>query len=134
VATSVGYPCLLKPTRSRDWAREEARSALGARKVIPAADLDALRAAFHLARGFAERHLVEEVIPGPGADNYYVVCYVDGGGALRARFVHRKILMRPPGRGVGCLIESVHREDLSSRVGEFLLTVGHVGIGGVELK
>lgn len=134
VAAEVGYPCFLKPARSPDWAQPEARAALGQTKLVWARDPSSLRAAFERARPFARRHVVQELIPGPDTDNYYVVCYVDAKGAPRARFAHRKLLMRPPGRGVGCLIESVHHDALAALAMDFLLALGHLGLAGLEFK
>lgn len=130
----VGYPCFLKPARSPDWAQPEARAVLGQTKLLCARTPSSLRAAFERARPFAERHVVQELVPGPDTDNYYVVCYVDAKGGPRARFVHRKLLMRPPGRGVGCLIESVRDDGLAARGMDFLLALGHLGLGGLEFK
>lgn len=133
-AANIGYPCVLKPARSSDWAQPKARSTVGARKIVRADDARALALAYEQARPFAQRHVLEELIPGPDTSNYYVVCYIDSGGTPRAEFVHQKILMRPPGRGVGCLIESVHDEHLASMTTGFLQAVGHVGLAGIEYK
>jgi predicted ATP-grasp superfamily ATP-dependent carboligase len=42
--------------------------------------------------------------------------------------------MRPPGRGIGCLIESVEAGDLANRTRDLLLAVGHLGLAGLEFK
>lgn len=133
-AAHTGYPCVLKPVHSADWAEPEARAAMGARKVACVQDAPSLARAYAKAQPFASRHLLEEFIPGPDADHYYVVCYLDRGGLVRARFAHRKLLMRPPGRGIGCLIESVSADRLADIAGEFLRSVGHIGIAGLEFK
>jgi predicted ATP-grasp superfamily ATP-dependent carboligase len=134
VAAEVGYPCVLKPARSGDWRQPEARAALAREKLLFARDAAELRAAYERASPFAQRHLVQEWLPGPDSDHYYVVSYVDRSGVLRGQFVHRKLLMRPPGRGVGCLIASVHHDDLAARTSDFLLAVGYRGLAGVEFK
>ena len=133
-AAHTGYPCVLKPTHSSDWAQPEARSAMGARKIACAHDARSLALAYEQARPFAARHVLEELVPGPDTNHYYAVCYVDRNAVVRAQFVHRKILMRPPGRGIGCLIESVREEHLANASSEFLRAVGHMGIAGLEFK
>jgi predicted ATP-grasp superfamily ATP-dependent carboligase len=134
VAAQVGYPCVLKPARSGDWRQPEAQAALAREKLLLARDAGELRAAYERASPFAQRHLVQEWLPGPDSDHYYVVSYVDRSGVLRGQFVHQKLMMRPPGRGVGCLIASVYRDDLAARTSDFLLAVGYRGLAGVEFK
>jgi predicted ATP-grasp superfamily ATP-dependent carboligase len=134
VATEVGYPCLLKPAHSGDWRQPQALAALAREKLLLARDAAELRAAYERASPFAQRHLVQEWLPGPDSDNYYVVSYIDRNGVLRGQFVHRKLLMRPPGRGVGCLIASVYRDDLTALTSDFLLAVGYRGLAGLEFK
>lgn len=134
VEGEVGFPCLLKPARTQDWRQPEARAALNSEKVLFAGDAAALQQAYRRAAPFATRHIAQEFLAGPDRDNYYVSAYLDQSGRLRAAFVHRKLIMRPPGRGIGVLIESVHQEELAARAGEFLLAMGFRGIAGMEFK
>jgi D-aspartate ligase len=130
----VEFPCVLKPARSDDWAQPEARAALGRTKLLRIADPASLRRAFARARSLADRHLLQELVPGGDTGNYYVLCHLPRGSGEPADFVHRKLLMRPPGRGVGCLIESVHLPELAAHTRRFLRAVGHVGLAGLEFK
>ncbi len=134
VATEVGYPCALKPARSPDWRQPEALAALSGEKLLYANDAVELRAAYERASPFSQRHLVQEWLPGPDSDHYYVVSYIDRDGVLRGQFTHQKLLMRPPGRGVGCLIVSVHQEGLAARASHFLLSIAYRGLVGMEFK
>jgi D-aspartate ligase len=132
--TGMVFPCVLKPANSADWAQPEARAALGRTKLLQVADSQSLRQAFARVRPLAARHVLQELIPGDDAENWYVLCHLARGGRSPAEFVHRKLLMRPPGRGVGCLIESVLLPELAARARSFLDAVGHVGLGGLEFK
>lgn len=134
VEGEVGFPCLLKPARTQDWRQPEARAALNSEKVLFARDAAALQETYRRAAPFAVRHVAQEFLAGPDRDNYYVSAYIDQSGRLRAAFVHRKLIMRPPGRGIGVLIESIRRDELTAQTARLLLAIGHRGLAGLEFK
>lgn len=55
--------------------------------------------------------MLQEYIPGPPTNHYFIDGFVDRGGAVRARFARRRLRMSPPDFGNSTLMKSIPLEE-----------------------
>ena len=122
-AWSGGYPCVLKPRRSR-----------GARGVRYPDDAQALRDAFREVAPVEGECLVQSLIPG-GPETVYTVGTVHVHGRRLLSTVHRKLATNPPSGGAAIAGETVVDEAIRKAGLEVIDATGpwH-GFAAVELK
>ena len=90
-----------------------------------------------MARGAGLEVVLQEYIPGPPSNHYFVDGFVDAGGAIRATFVRRRLRMHPPLFGNSSHMVSVPREEGAQAVddvGRLLGGAGYRGIFSAEFK
>ncbi|MFL5595228.1 MAG: hypothetical protein ACJ785_11535 [Gemmatimonadaceae bacterium] len=81
--------------------------------------------------------MLQEYIPGPPTNHYFVDGFVDRGGVLRALFVRQRLRMNPPDFGNSTLMVSVAPENAaqaSSDVQCLLRSIRYRGIFSAEFK
>jgi len=126
-AQQTRYPCVLKPAiKSVKWDEQAAGKALVAETP------DALLGLYERHALFADRFVVQELVPGDASDHYTCDGYFAVGGGPLVTFVTRKVRQWPPVVGQGC-ISVEHRNDEVRELAIRLLTAaGHHGQGYVE--
>ena len=127
-AATLGWPIVLKPTRSVDTgANDDERSKLGV--VVVADPQDVADAWEKVSR--AEQVLAQRFVPGHG-EGVFLLRY---GGRTLASFGHRRLREKPPGGGISVLRESVTvRPDRLRQVEQILEAVDFEGIAMAELR
>ncbi len=81
--------------------------------------------------------VVQEYIPGPASNHYFVDGFIDSGGCVRARFARRRLRMHPPWFGNSSYMISVELAEVRQGVEALERVLGEVayrGIFSVELK
>lgn len=121
----------VKPRDSAPFFRQFGVKAF---KVSSRAEL-ALRLADAQAHGLAVQ--LQEYVPGPASNHYYVEGFIDRDGRRRALFVRRRLRMYPPDFGNSTLFESVPPSALPDGVETVTRLLTHVryrGMFSAELK
>ncbi len=80
---------------------------------------------------------LQEYVPGPASNHYYVEGFIDSGGHRRAVFVRQRLRMYPPDFGNSTSFESVSPSavpDAVETVGRLLSHARYRGIFSAELK
>jgi D-aspartate ligase len=81
--------------------------------------------------------LLQEYIPGPPANHYFLDGFVDATGVVRARFARRRLRMYPPDFGNSTLMESVPVRDVGDGADTLDALFAHLhyrGIFSAEFK
>jgi predicted ATP-grasp superfamily ATP-dependent carboligase len=81
--------------------------------------------------------MLQEYIPGPPTNHYFVDGFVDGAGVVRARFVRQRLRMYPPDFGNSTLMVSVPPEqaaDALRTLDTLLADLQYRGIFSAEFK
>lgn len=134
LASDFPYPCIIKPNLSRDWVRWRPTIMSEGQKVIEVGSPAAVaQVSGHVAAAGCDV-VVQEVIPGPDSNLYYLVVYFNERSEPLAAFVGRKLRMSPPHFGKGTYVESVHAPEIIRLGVELLRRLGYKGCGGVEFK
>lgn len=101
----------LKPVASQEFF---ARFGVKAFRVANRGEAEA-RLATCIDSGFEV--MLQEYIPGPPTNHYFIDGFVDRGGEVRARFARRRLRMSPPDFGNSTLMESIPVSDTRSAAG-----------------
>jgi D-aspartate ligase len=81
--------------------------------------------------------MLQEYIPGPPTNHYFIDGFVDRNGAVRALFARRRLRMSPPDFGNSTLMISVPLQDTAdaaATLGKLFADIGHRGIFSAEFK
>lgn len=131
VADSVLRSSFLKPLRSQEFF---ARFGVKAFRVASRAEAKN-RLSACIDAGF--EMLLQEYIPGPPANHYFIDGFVDRGGVVRARFARRRLRMYPPDFGNSTLMVSVPVHDVGDGAETLDAVFAHLhyrGIFSAEFK
>lgn len=122
---------ILKPRDSQRFFR-----AFGVKAFTIASRHDAKQ---HFARASGAGHqvILQDYIPGPGSNHFFVDGFIDREGQVRAIFVRRRLRMYPTDFGNSTFMVSVPRDEAASAVdtiSALLLRAGYRGIFSAEFK
>ena len=125
--SKVGFPLVLKPTRSVVEDGDERRKV----SVIHVSDAPSLRAALRRLPSGAFPVLAQERIVGPGVGVFLLI----RDGEPAAAFAHRRLREKPPSGGVSVLRESIPLDpELLERSVRLLRAFDWEGVAMVEYK
>jgi predicted ATP-grasp superfamily ATP-dependent carboligase len=133
LAPRLPYPCIIKPNFSRDWAHSRPPMIREAQKVIEIRSPAELGQVSEVV-GPGSEVAVQEVIPGPDSNLYYLAVYFDQHSEPLGAFVGRKLRTEPPHFGKGTYVESVRDAELIHLGTGLLQRLAYKGCGGVEFK
>jgi len=134
LASQITYPCIMKPELSDDWSRYRPPMVTQEQKVIEIhSPADLLRVAALLGVTYGDT-VIQEPIPGPDSNLYYLVAYLNGSGEPLATFVGRKLRTCPPHFGNGTYVQSVHAPEVVELGLRLLSKLRYRGSVGVEFK
>jgi len=133
LASRLPYPCIIKPNLSRDWEHSRPAMVGVAQKAIEIRSPAELAQVGKVVRPGSEV-VVQEVIPGPDSNLYYLAAYLDQHSQPLAAFVGRKLRTEPPHFGKGTYVESVRAPELIDLGTGLLRRLAYKGCGGVEFK
>lgn len=124
---AIGYPCLLKPSRSDDFV-----DAFGS-KFRLVHNTGELERAYVEAEQAGFRMMVQELIPGDdGQEVNYNALVING--QVRVEFTACKVRMAPPGGGVPCVVVSRHIPQVCHLGRTTLQAIGFNGYACTEFK
>lgn len=81
--------------------------------------------------------IVQEYVPGPASNHYFLDGFVAPDGQVKARFARNRLRMYPPDYGNSSLMISVSLEEVGDALGPFdklLRSVGYKGVFSAEFK
>jgi D-aspartate ligase len=124
IASTIGYPCIVKPALQREFTNEFGE------KVLRANDREDFLA---LCKRAGHHALLAQEIVGAGVDSFYSLCsYIGRDGQAKGAFVGRKLEQYPPDFGTACLVDSRYVEEIVARGVDILKEFGYHGISEVE--
>ncbi len=134
-ATRISYPCIIKPTRSNSWHREQIQNILGGfGKVLVARSPAELMDNYSKIAAHDPDVIISEVIPGQDEELFYFVFYVSRDHKLLGRFSGKKLRIYPIHFGSASFVQSVYVEELDKLSIRFLRDLNYSGLGGIEFK
>lgn len=128
------FPAIIKPVESRRWQTADAQKTLGGKKAVEVQNTEDLKRQYDKVAHLTPKVIVQEVVPGPDSNLYYVVSYVDRKSRPIGFFVGQKIRTFPPGFGRGCWVRSVANERVAELARQLIAETGYKGNIGVEFK
>ncbi|MDZ4805467.1 MAG: hypothetical protein SGI90_11455 [Candidatus Eisenbacteria bacterium] len=128
-ASEVTFPCLVKPVVSHLFVAE-----FGV-KNIRAGDASSLCATLARCAASSQDVIIQEVIPGPDANIFQCVMYIDARAESRTTFVLRKLRQNPPGFGVARVaVSHAVIPEIETWTWNMLRRIGYTGIVHSEFK
>jgi len=130
-STSDSRPFFIKPRDSQSFFRLEGRKGLF---VTSRTDLEAK---VHEFRGRGHRLMVQEYVPGPASNHYFVDGFVDDGGRIVTHLVRRRLRMYPTDFGNSSFVVTVPKEEGAAAVsalGRLFREVSYRGVFSAEFK
>lgn len=101
------------------------------KKALTFADSDGARAGVAAMTDAGVDALLQEYIPGPSSNHYFVDGFVDAKGVFRAVFVRRRLRMYPPAFGNSSLMVTVSRESARAAVDDLMRLLSGIGYRGI---
>ena len=121
----------LKPVHSQQFF---ARFGVKAFRIADRSDAER-RLAECIGAGF--QMMLQEYIPGPPVNHYFIDGFVDGGGAVRALFARQRLRMNPPDFGNSTLMISValgDTGDAPATLKTLFADINYRGVFSAEFK
>lgn len=131
IADDVFQSSFLKPQQSQQFF---ARFGVKAFRVASKAEARE-RLAMCIANGF--EMMLQEYIPGPPTNHYFIDGFVDRNAVVRAMFARRRLRMNPPDFGNSTLMVSIPIEDVedaAASLRKLLADLRYRGIFSAEFK
>jgi D-aspartate ligase len=100
-------------------------------KAFPIAEREAARRRLATAIEGGFEMMLQEYIPGPPANHYYVEGFVDRAGIMRALFARRRLRMSPPDFGNSTLMISVPLAEVGDAPATLKSLFTHIGYRGI---
>lgn len=126
-------PVLLKPDLPQSWRSGSAARLAAGRKVVTGDYQQLLREYDRLAQ-FPGEIVAQEIIPGPDDQLVYWCGFVGPEGRVGGRLVGRKHRIAPIHYGSATYVQLVDLPELEQRCEDFLVSLGYVGLCGIEFK
>lgn len=98
---------------------------------------DAKRRLEELGAGNSRGLLIQDYVPGPPSNHYFLDGFVDRGGTVRSLFARQRLRMHPPDFGNSSFMKSIplaRVEPAASALRRLLAAVKHRGIFSAEFK
>lgn len=100
-------------------------------KAFSVASLGDAAAKFKRARDAGFAMLLQEYVPGPASNHYFVDGFVDAAGMLRAAFARRRYRMYPRDFGNSSFMASVPAADVADAIAALRRLLAHVDYRGI---
>jgi predicted ATP-grasp superfamily ATP-dependent carboligase len=133
-AEIVGFPCVVKPTKSVHWRERDNWNIVANRKAFRVSDLTELQGEYEQVANANPEVMLQEWIP--GLDDELVIW----GGYVRQResplayFTARKLLQCPEEFGTGCVVRNESIPELLEPSLELCRALDYRGIAEIEYK
>ncbi len=140
IAQQISYPAILKPIEGAYWHIPEIARLLrenplsGRAKVVLCHDAPALLQMYQKIAGYDDRMIIQEVVPGPDENLFYISFYLNRESKPLALFAGRKLRVIPVGFGSASYVRSIRDPELERVALQLLSGVKYQGLGGLEFK
>ncbi len=132
MANQIPYPCVIKPAHREDWWHPDFAIKVGRyRKAIECGSSAELLDFYQKIAQISPHVIVQELIVGSDAQMFSINMYYSSDGKLKAQFIAHKHRSYPIHAGIGCLMETVHSDEilsLSAEIGSKLAMRGYCNI------
>jgi D-aspartate ligase len=135
LAGGLDYPVLIKPALSPGWDDSAIYAIIGDNnKVVVASSRDELLSMYKRLAPFEARMVVQELIPGPDQELFYVCMYCDASSEPVGLFAGQKLRLFPVHFGSASYVKTCWDPALVEVAVRTVKAVGYQGLCGVELK
>lgn len=131
ISKEISYPVFLKPSISQTF-----HELFRKKGFIAATEIDLLRN-LALAKRFRIDIMIQEIIPGPPTNHFFIDGYMDRNSNLKAIFARRRLRMWPLSFGNSTVCESVPISEIitiKETIIDYLHSLGYSGIFSAEFK
>jgi D-aspartate ligase len=128
-AERIGFPCVLKPLHSHEFARH-----FSPRKLFVANSPEDLRSALALTASLGLEMLLMEIVPGPDSHVETYSAYVDERGRILCEATKRKLRQFPAKFGVGTIHVTDWNPDAVAAGRQFVARTSARGLINYEFK
>ena len=123
----VGFPCLVKPTESHNYAK------IFGKKLAKVGNLHELERECKKAKAAGFRTMIQEFIPGPDSENINYNSYTIDSRVV-VDFTAKKVRLSPPESGVPCVVRSQDIEEVKPYAAAILERIKYCGYSCMEFK
>lgn len=135
LADDLEYPVLIKPALSPSWDNRDVYAIIGDNnKVVVASSRAELVSMYQKLAPFDARLTVQELIPGPDEELFYVCMYCDGSSEPVGLFAGQKLRLFPVHFGSASYAMTCWDPALVDVAVRTVKAVGYQGLCGIELK
>jgi len=131
---SISYPCLIRPAYSKKWGYEPLKSIVGDSKLIKADNEKELKNWLDLITPHDVDLMIQEMIPGPDQNLYYLVVYIGKNHRCLGNFCGQKLRITPIHFGSASYMKTVDAEPVLTDALRLLNDNNYWGPAGVEFK
>ncbi|MFH1261856.1 MAG: hypothetical protein V1495_00180 [Pseudomonadota bacterium] len=135
ILDEIPFPCILKPSKQADWARDDVYAMIGRwKKAILMNSREELVSTYERLVNVTPNLVVQEYIPGSDETLYQCQAYCAEAGKVAGYFIGRKLRTQPIHFGRSTYTRSWWDPEVA-RVGiETLEKIGYLGATDVDLK
>jgi D-aspartate ligase len=133
-ADQIGYPCIIKPIRQRQWQSARIINKIGYTKAVLVSGPTELKAVLDLLPPIDGHEMVQQYIPGNDQQHYDLSTYIDPEGRVRGCIIGHKLRTYPVHFGSGCYTRFVDEPAIEDLCLNSLKKIGYTGVADVNLK
>lgn len=134
ILDTIKYPCIIKPKLPYSWWFPEIKALLGDNKVVQANDSVELVEWYDKIASLNNEMIIQEIIPGPDTNLYYLVAYINRKGECLGYFCGQKIRITPIHFGSASYMKTVENNEVAEKAIQLLKINKYEGPAGVEFK
>jgi len=131
---SIQFPCLIRPAYSKKWGYEPLKSIVGDSKLIKVDSETELKHWLDLVTPLDRDLMVQELIPGPDLNLFYLVVYLSKDQRCLGYFCGQKLRITPIHFGSASYMKTVGSEPVLADALRLLNANNYWGPAGVEFK
>lgn len=134
-AKSLTFPCLIRPEEGNSWTHNKGIVQLfGDKKLLKVDSFKELGISLSTVLKYDRKVFIQEIIPGPDHNLYYLVLYMDKSYKCKGYFCGQKLRITPIHFGSASYMRTVQENQLVEMSAQFLSKNKYWGPAGVEFK
>lgn len=131
---SITYPCLIRPSYGKKWGYEPLKSIVGNSKLIKVENEEKLKKWLCLITPYDQDLMVQEMIPGPDHNLYYLVVYIGKEQNCLGYFCGQKLRITPIHFGSASYMKTADPKPILQEALHLLNKNQYWGPAGIEFK
>lgn len=131
---SLTFPCLIRPAHGKKWEYEPLKSIVGDNKLIKASNQAELQKWLNFITPYDQELMVQEMIPGPDQNLFYLVVYIGKEKNCLGYFCGQKLRITPIHFGSASYMRTVDPNPVLDDALRLLCENNYWGPAGVEFK